>query len=53
MFRNIKNNKINLILLNARLTKKFLQMDEDKRFFSLILKNVTVAFPQNLETKFI
>ena len=52
MFRNIKNNKINLILLNARLTKKsFYRWMKIKDFFSLILKNVTVAFPQNLETK--
>ena len=52
MFKQIQQLHIPLVLLNARLTKKsFYRWMKIKDFFSLILKNVTVAFPQNLETK--
>ncbi len=52
MFKNIKNRKIPLILLNARLTastfKKWIQF---KSFSKSVFSNVSIAFPQNLETK--
>ena len=52
MYKNINNNKIPLILLNARLTKKtFKRWIKLKNFGRSIFKNITVAYPQNLETK--
>ena len=52
MFKIINEKKIPLILLNARLTKKtFLKWFKLKNFSISVFKNITVAFPQNLETK--
>ena len=52
MFRNIKKKKIPLILLNARLTKKtFKRWMKFTNFSIKVFKNITVAYPQNLETK--
>ena len=52
MYKNLKSRKIPLILLNARFTKKtFNRWIKIKRFFKSILENVTIAYPQNLETK--
>ena len=52
MFKNIDNKKIPLILLNARLTKKtFLRWMKIKYFSYSIFKKITVAYPQNIETK--
>ena len=53
MFQNLKRKKIPLILLNARLTKKTFKRWYKINFFtSSIFKNILVAFPQNLETRF-
>ena len=53
MFQNLKKKKIPLILLNARLTKKTFKRWSKINFFTYsIFKNILVAFPQNLETKF-
>ena len=52
MFKNIKENKIPLLLLNARLTKKtFNRWFKFKNFTNSVLKNIKKAYPQNLETK--
>ena len=52
MFQNLDNKKIPLILLNARLTKKtFLRWMKIKYFSHSIFKKITVAYPQNIETK--
>ena len=52
MYKNIHEQKIPLILLNARLTKKtFKKWMYLKSFGKSIFKNITIAFPQNLETK--
>ena len=52
MFRNIKKKKIPLILLNARLTKKtFKRWMMFTNFSKKVFGNITVAYPQNLETK--
>ena len=52
MFKIINEKKIPLILLNARLTKKtFLKWFKLKNFSISVFKNITIAFPQNLETK--
>ena len=52
MFRNLKKKNIPLILLNARLTKKtFKRWMKFKNFSSKVFKNITSAYPQNLETK--
>ena len=53
MFRTINNNKIPLILLNARITKKtFKRWMRIKNFSESVFDMITVAYPQNLETKF-
>ncbi|MDC3274032.1 3-deoxy-D-manno-octulosonic acid transferase [Candidatus Pelagibacter sp.] len=53
MFINLNNKKIPLILLNARITKKtFNRWMMLKKFSQKIFNKITVAFPQNLETKF-
>ena len=53
MFRCLSKKKIPLILLNARLTKKtFNRWKKISSFTRSVLKNVTLAFPQNVETKF-
>ena len=52
MFKNLKSRKIPLVLLNARFTKKtFNRWIKIKRFFKSVLENVTIAYPQNLETR--
>tara|TARA_B100001057_G_scaffold207426_1_gene208129 strand:- start:1957 stop:3207 length:1251 start_codon:yes stop_codon:yes gene_type:complete len=52
MFKNIKSKKIPLILLNARLTKKtFKRWMKFENFGRSIFKNISIAFPQNFETK--
>ena len=52
MYKNIKNKKIPLILLNARLTKKtFKRWMKFENFGRSIFKNISIAFPQNFETK--
>ncbi len=52
MFKKLDNKKIPLILLNARLTKKtFQRWMKIKNFAKLVIGNITVAYPQNLETK--
>ena len=52
MFKNLKSRKIPLVLLNARFTKKtFNRWIKIKSFFKSVLENVTIAYPQNLETK--
>ena len=53
MFKCLNSKKIPLILLNARLTKKtFYRWMKIKKFFKIIMSNITIAYPQNLETKF-
>ncbi len=53
MFKIINNNKIPLILLNARITKKtFKRWTKIKEFSESVFGMITVAYPQNLETKF-
>ena len=52
MFKKIYNRKISLILLNARLTKKtFNKWIKIKFFAKSIFSKITIAYPQNLETK--
>ena len=52
MFRSIKKNKIPLILLNARITRKtFNRWYKIKNFSSSIFNLIDIAYPQNLETK--
>ena len=52
MFKNLKSRKIPLVLLNARFTKKtFNRWIKLKSFFKSVLENVTIAYPQNLETR--
>tara|TARA_B100001057_G_scaffold453657_1_gene498650 strand:- start:5618 stop:6868 length:1251 start_codon:yes stop_codon:yes gene_type:complete len=52
MFKNINKQKIPLILLNARLTKKtFNRWMVFKNFSKSIFKNITISYPQNRETK--
>tara|TARA_B100000900_G_scaffold299142_1_gene257701 strand:+ start:201 stop:1451 length:1251 start_codon:yes stop_codon:yes gene_type:complete len=51
MFNLIKKNKIPLILLNARLTRKtFNRWMKIKDFSKSIFKKITIAYPQNFET---
>ena len=53
MFKDLKSKKIPLILLNARLTKKtFNRWMKIKNINKKIFNKITIAFPQNLETKF-
>ena len=51
MFKKLKNKNIPLILLNARLTektaKRWIKLN---KFASSVFKNITIAFPQNVET---
>ncbi len=52
MFKNINEKNIPLILLNARLTKKtFNRWMKIKIFSDLIFNKISIAYPQNLETK--
>ena len=51
MYNNINNEKIPLILLNARLTKKtFKKWMKLKDFGISIFNKITIAYPQNYET---
>tara|TARA_B100000965_G_scaffold394805_1_gene407510 strand:+ start:2051 stop:3301 length:1251 start_codon:yes stop_codon:yes gene_type:complete len=53
MFKKINNQKIPLILLNARITKKtYKRWMKIKYFSNLVFNRITVAFPQNIETSF-
>ena len=52
MFKELKKRKVPLILLNARITKKtFRKWIKIKYFSREIFNKITIAFPQNLETK--
>ena len=52
MFKNLSNRKIPLVLLNARITwKTFNKWIKIKNFAYSIFNNITIAFPQNIETK--
>jgi 3-deoxy-D-manno-octulosonic-acid transferase len=54
MFNCISNKNIPLILLNARLTKKtFNRWMKIKNFSKSIFNKITIAYPQNLETKYL
>ena len=53
MFKELKQKKIYLILLNARITKKtFSKWTKLKNFSQEVFNKITVAYPQNLETKY-
>jgi 3-deoxy-D-manno-octulosonic-acid transferase len=53
MFEKLDQKKISLILLNARITKKtFSKWTKLKNFSHEIFDKITVAYPQNLETKY-
>ena len=52
MFKNLKEKKIPLVLLNARLTKKTFNRWWKYKFFSKsVFDKIDIAYPQNLETK--
>ena len=52
MFKTLDNYKIPLVLLNARITKKtFIKWMKIKKFSKLIFNKISIAYPQNLETK--
>ena len=52
MIKNLKKNQIPIILLNARFTKSsFKKWMIFKNFASEIFNKITLALPQNLETK--
>jgi 3-deoxy-D-manno-octulosonic-acid transferase len=52
MYKNLYKNKIPLMILNARITKKsFKRWKYFSHFSKNIFKKVTIALPQNLETK--
>ena len=52
MFKNLKEKKIPIIILNARITKKsFNRWKIIKNFSSDIFNKITLALPQNSETK--
>jgi len=53
MTLNLKKNKIPLILLNARITKKsFKRWIKFNNFAKNIFNKITIAYPQNKETKY-
>ncbi|MDA8670673.1 glycosyltransferase N-terminal domain-containing protein [Candidatus Pelagibacter sp.] len=53
MFKKLEEKKISLILLNARITKKtFLKWQSLKNVSQKVFKKISVAYPQNLETKY-
>ena len=53
MFKIIRKNKIPLILLNARITKKtFKRWMKFKNFSNSIFSKISSAYPQNKETEF-
>ncbi len=52
MFKKINDRKIPLILLNARFTKKtFQKWMKIKNFSKEVFNKISIAYPQNLETK--
>ena len=52
MFKKINNKNIPLLLLNARLTKKSINnWMKVKNFSKSIFNKISIAYPQNLETK--
>ena len=52
MYKNLYKNKIPLMILNARITKKsFKRWKYFPHFSKNIFEKVTIALPQNLETK--
>ena len=52
MFKNLSQKNIPLILLNARITKKtFKRWIKFKYFTKSIFEKISIAYPQNLETK--
>jgi 3-deoxy-D-manno-octulosonic-acid transferase len=53
MFKKLEEKKISLILLNARITKKtFLRWLDIKNVSQKIFNKISIAYPQNLETKY-
>ena len=53
MFKKLEGKKISLILLNARITKKtFLRWLSLKNVSQKVFKKISIAYPQNLETKY-
>ena len=53
MFKKLEEKKISLILLNARITKKtFLRWESLKNVSQKVFKKISIAYPQNLETKY-
>ena len=53
MFRELERKKIPIVLLNARITKKtFDKWMKLKNFTNEIFNKITIAYPQNLETKY-
>jgi 3-deoxy-D-manno-octulosonic-acid transferase len=53
MFKELKKRKIPIALLNARITKKtFDKWMKLKNFANEIFNKITIAYPQNLETKY-
>ena len=52
MFKNLNENKIPIILLNGRITKKsFLRWKKFPNFSKKIFGKISLAMPQNIETK--
>ena len=53
MFKNLKKRNVPLILLNARITSKsFNRWSKIRKFSESIFNLISVAYPQNNETKF-
>ena len=53
MFKELEKRKIPIVLLNARITKKtFNKWMKLKNFTNEIFNKITIAYPQNLETKY-
>ena len=53
MFDNLKSNKIPLVLLNGRITKKtFDRWRITNKFTESIFKKISIAYPQNNESKY-
>ena len=53
MFENLNSRKIPLVLLNGRITKKtFDRWNIMNKFTQSIFKKITIAYPQNNETKY-
>ncbi len=51
MFKNLNKNKIPIVLLNGRITKKsFLRWKKFPNFSKKIFSNISLALPQNKET---